>query len=73
MLLRTKDRCGKSEREAGMYLETKEIGLKTGMLLKRKGHRWQVPANGCQVPGQGRVKVAERAAEPHWDVTFRGL
>jgi hypothetical protein len=37
MLLKTKDRCGKSEAEAGMCLKTKEIRSQSGDVIEKKG------------------------------------
>jgi hypothetical protein len=37
MLLKTKDRCGKSGGEAGILLITKEIFAESGNLVEKKG------------------------------------
>jgi hypothetical protein len=37
MLLKTKDRCGKSDGEAGMCLKTKEIRSQSGNVIEKKG------------------------------------
>jgi len=37
MLLKTKDRCGRSGGEAGMCLKTKEIGSQSGNVIEKKG------------------------------------
>jgi hypothetical protein len=37
MLLKTNDRCGKSERETGMCLKTKEIRPQSGNVIEKKG------------------------------------
>jgi hypothetical protein len=42
MLLKTKDRCGKSWNEAGMLLITKEILAESGNIIENKGDRWYV-------------------------------
>jgi hypothetical protein len=36
MLLKTKDRCGKSGNEAGMLLITKEISAESGNVVENK-------------------------------------
>jgi hypothetical protein len=37
MSLKTKDRCGESEGEAGMCLKTKEIRSQGGNVIEKKG------------------------------------
>jgi len=58
MLLKTKERCGKSGWEAGMCLKTKEIRSKSGNVVEKKGHRWQI--GGFQLSG---VRFSDFAAE----------
>jgi hypothetical protein len=37
MLLKTKDRCRKPVREAGMRMKTKEIFVRSGNVVEKKG------------------------------------
>jgi hypothetical protein len=37
MLLKTKDRCGKVEREAGMCMKKKAFSLLSGNVIENKG------------------------------------
>jgi hypothetical protein len=64
MLLKTKERCGKSQSKAGMYMKIKEIRVQNGNVVEEKGGRARFrirdseqtrPGNACRRPGQLQI------------------